>query len=525
MESSDRLSGPSDSRNSETRSGAENPDSGTGTELSVHVTAAEIFPELEALADGAREELLLSFRIFDPKTKLRTPALRDRGLDDWGDLLALVVRRGVRLRLVVTDFDPLFASDLHRLSWSTASGIVNRVTGDAEVLIAPHGQEVGWIWRRALILQVAEKLRELKREAQNRLTPVQRKVLKSRPFLWPVSLHQKVAVADGRVAIVGGLDLNERRWDDNDHDRPAEETWHDVSARVEGSFAGAVRAHVVDTWNAAIEAGASSVDGRATPLEAPVREQGTSELRLVRTVSTARNGPFGFGPAPHLTENEDVTLQGIAAARRHIYIESQFLRHRPITRALIAAANRVPDLQLVLLLPPEPERILFGGDDTWDARHAHALQTLSLNDVRDAYGDRVALISPGQNRPASEGFAGALGGAGPIYVHAKVTLIDDTFGMVGSANLNGRSMRWDTEASILFRRPTVIRDLRLKLARKWLGAHLGDQDSTRAEVWNVAARENAARPPEERQGFVMPYPLGRGRRFARYLPLLPDEMF
>ena len=84
---------------------------------------------------------------------------------------------------------------------------------------------------------------------------------------------------------------------------------------------------------------------------------------------------------------------------------------------------------------------MFGGAKGWDARHAHALQMRALDDLRDAFGSRVALISPGQREAATEGFSRALGGAGPIYVHAKVTLIDDDFGLVGSANLNGRSMR------------------------------------------------------------------------------------
>ncbi len=39
-----------------------------------------------------------------------------------------------------------------------------------------------------------------------------------------------------------------------------------------------------------------------------------------------------------------------------------------------------------------------------------------------------------------------LGGAPMIYVHAKVSIFDRSAAIVSSANLNGRSLRWDTEA-------------------------------------------------------------------------------
>ncbi len=40
------------------------------------ITAAEGFPALERLAASAQEELVMSFRILDPQTRLRTPELK-----------------------------------------------------------------------------------------------------------------------------------------------------------------------------------------------------------------------------------------------------------------------------------------------------------------------------------------------------------------------------------------------------------------------------------------------------------------
>ena len=102
-------------------------------------------------------------------------------------------------------------------------------------------------------------------------------------------------------------------------------------------------------------------------------------------------------------------------------------------------------------------------------------------------------------------------------------LADDHTGIVGSANLNGRSLRWDTEASIRFDTESIITELRRSLARIWLGET--EADITRAATWRKLAERNAALPPERRQGFALPYPLEKVRRFSRLLPILPDDMF
>ena len=39
-------------------------------------------------------------------------------------------------------------------------------------------------------------------------------------------------------------------------------------------------------------------------------------------------------------------------------------------------------------------------------------------------------------------------GGAPIYVHAKITIVDDVQLRIGSANLNNRSMRLDTECDV-----------------------------------------------------------------------------
>ena len=70
-----------------------------------------------------------------------------------------------------------------------------------------------------------------------------------------------------------------------------------------------------------------------------------------------------------------------------------------------------------------------------------------------------------------------------------------------------------------------VAELRNRLAKIWLSDHLGQSDPRRAAVWEKAAQRNAKLEPEDRIGFIMPYPEKRNRRFARFMPILPPEMF
>ncbi|WP_353473142.1 phospholipase D-like domain-containing protein [Salipiger sp. H15] len=489
------------------------------------ITAAEGFPALERLCHAAQHELVMSFRILDPRTRLRSPELRAQGMQTWADLLADVAGRGVTLRMIISDFDPVFTASLHRGAWRSASGFAERLSGDLQILCAPHGQNAGWLWRWAMRGKIARYIAELRQEEETALTPVQHAVLKGAVLLRPVTIHQKFAVADGHACVIGGLDINERRFDTPEHDRPADETWHDVSMQVDDAeFSAVLRAHFDDCWNAALDCDTPCVTGTATRREASGHPQAPQDLRLVRTFSAPCPGAARLSPRATITEHEKTVIAMIGEARRNIYIETQFLRHRPVAEALAKAGARNADLQLVLLMPSFPDRVLYEGNDGWDTRHGHALQTEAVTRVQRAFGDRAAIVSPGQHEAPPEDVPDLLG-SGPIYVHSKVMLVDDRVGLVGSANLNGRSLRWDTEASILFRRPDAVHELQRRLAQTWLGDHLNGRDPVAARTWRQAALANAAHPPEDREGFILPYPQAAGRRFARALPILPADMF
>lgn len=489
------------------------------------ITASEMFPALEEMVLSAQHEVLLAFRIFDARTALRSDAALSRGLKTWADLFAHTAARGVTLRLLLADFDAVFTPDLHRAAWASASRFAGRVTDhpNAEIVCALHDCAPAPLWQAIFAPQIRKRLARLRMTAQEHLTPTQLRALAGEHRLRPVTLHQKFAVVDGTRAIIGGIDVDERRWDDDSHDQRPEDTWHDVSMQLTGGIAPDLRLHFADCWNRARRTCGTVFSATATamaPAPAAARDDGTD---LLRTVSTHHDGLVNFGPVTRVREHEAAHLDAFARAERSIYIESQFFRHMPLADALARRAEERPELNLILVLPTEPERVIFGRDSGMDARHAQALQIRCLDRLRRAFGDRLAIVSPAQPRPAPAGTPKPVAGSGIIYLHSKVTLIDDRIGIVGSANLNGRSLLWDTEASIRFRDADAISTLRRRLGRKWLGQAFGDPD--RADTWTSAARAAAATAPADRLSMILPYPEGRNRRFARYVPILPAAMF
>ncbi|WP_375689286.1 phospholipase D family protein [Pseudooceanicola sp. LIPI14-2-Ac024] len=498
-----------------------------GYSLRSLITAEEMFPDLERLALGAETELLMSFRIFDARTGLRSDEAKELGLATWADLLTHVAERGVKLRILLADFDPIFAGDLHRNAWTSARIFGSRLPDSAELLCALHECRSAPMWKWVFRAAVNKRLRAMRELPPEHLTTLQNRALQGDWDLRPVTLHQKLAVADGRRAIIGGLDVDERRWDTPEHDQRPEETWHDVSLRVEGPPAADIRAHFANCWQRALDDDATRFTEQATPVPDPgkLSRPEPPAPRVIRTVSCRGKGAMQLGAETMLHEHEDAHIAAFARAEHSIYIETQFFRHAPLAEALAEVAARQPRLQLVLLMPTEPDRVIFDGQTGVDSRHAQALQIRCLDILKRAFGDRMMTVSPVQPRKAKNGDPMPLKGGRVVYVHSKVTIVDDHTAIVGSANLNGRSMKWDTEASLMFHDPGEVRDLRERLARIWLDDHYGDGDPDRAATWRRAAEKNAKRAPDERAGFMLPYPEQRNRRFARFLPILPPEMF
>ena len=161
-------------------------------------------------------------------------------------------------------------------------------------------------------------------------------------------------------------------------------------------------------------------------------------------------------------EIEALYVETIARAKHHIYAESQYFASRKVAEAIARRLTEPDGPEIVLINPLEADGWL--AQKAMDTARARLYETLRRLDKRG----RFRIYHPYTK------------GGTPIYVHAKIMIIDDVIFRVGSSNLNNRSMRLDSECDVWIdaSRPTntsaskMIAQIRTGL----LAEHLGCKD-------------------------------------------------
>jgi phosphatidylserine/phosphatidylglycerophosphate/cardiolipin synthase-like enzyme len=251
--------------------------------------------------------------------------------------------------------------------------------------------------------------------------------------------HQKIVVIDDCLAFTGGIDVTADRWDTSDHldgnphrRRPAPGTargrltgpWHDATSMMTGPAARAVAELARERWE-------SGTGERLDPIPEE-RSCWPADIEPMFTdvdVAISRTRPE-HGGMSLVHEIELLWLATIAAARRSIYVESQYFASRRIAEA-IAERLREPDGPDVVVVNPWTADGWLSEKAMGTAR-ARVLQIVREADVHD----RFRLYTPVTEQREH------------IYVHAKVTVVDDRLLRLGSSNVNNRSMGLDTECDL-----------------------------------------------------------------------------
>ncbi|WP_292292205.1 phospholipase D-like domain-containing protein [Marivita sp.] len=488
-------------------------------DFDVLITAEEAWPAFERAVFHARSEVHGSFRVFDLATKLRSDEGRSVG-EDWFDLLAHVIGRGVSITLIVSDFDPIMATDLHELTWKTVRQtaalceVAKARPGQVSIKAELHPARAGALPRGMLLpAALMEKWKKIRARDEDKLD--REAVLLSRrmlPELRTVSHHQKLAVVDDDTLFIGGLDLNERRFDTLDHERPAGETWSDVHLVLRhGPEVAEAKIH--------LESFLDIVAGTAEPL---------ALKHIKRTISAPRRLQFPYlSPRTLLNEIETAHLEAFRSARHLIHLETQFLRSSVIADGLAEAATQNPDLHLLAILPALPETLAFYRDDGVDTRFGMGLQNDAIGTIQEAFGKRATIASPVRPVFAAREDLPVLSGSPIIYVHNKVLVRDDDYALIGSANLNGRSMQWDTEAAVDITAPERLTLLRRRLLNHWWFDDLSDAElrpETLQQSWTDAIARNGVCLPENRTGFLVPYDPDNKAELALSLPGITENL-
>jgi phosphatidylserine/phosphatidylglycerophosphate/cardiolipin synthase-like enzyme len=248
--------------------------------------------------------------------------------------------------------------------------------------------------------------------------------------------HEKIVVVDDEVAFVGGIDftaLSGDRHDSTAHEPDRPLGWHDVATKLRGPVVADVATHFTQRW-------AEVAGERLAPPSTP-EPAGDTAVRLVRTVPErnyrfAPRGEFGI-----LAEY----LRALRSARSLVYLENQFLWSPEVVNVLADLLRTPPQdrFRVVLVLPRRPDN----GADTTRGQ---------LGRLLSADGENGRLLTTTISTHAGQD-------TGPLYVHAKVGIVDDRWLTVGSANLNEHSLFNDTEVNIVTSDPDLARDTRVRL--------------------------------------------------------------
>ncbi|KVK84545.1 hypothetical protein WS90_11160 [Burkholderia cepacia] len=303
------------------------------------------------------------------------------------------------------------------------------------------------------------------------------------------SHHQKLVAIDDRLAFVGGLDLTRARWDTPAHaagdPRRRDEhgmpygPFHDVQAMFDGDAAAAIGEQARARWlhacgrpiaiRAQRHLDRPDDDGDPWP---PGTRVDVRDVRLGIAYTAPRHG--GREPVRHVRALVEDTIR---AAHRHLYVENQYFTAAVVRETLSARLADVHGPDVTVVAP----RVQSGWlqEATMGVLRARLHATLA---AADRFG-RYRLLYP-----HVDGL-----GDGCVNVHSKLAIVDDECLMIGSANLNNRSMLLDTECCVAL---VAAGDARIRAAiagmrARLLGEHLGMAPAAVAEALAGAERPNA----------------------------------
>ncbi len=345
-----------------------------GHEVELLESGAQYFPALEREIDAARENVFLETYIFEDDPSGRR----------IGEALARAARRGVRVHVVVDGFG------------------TQRIHPDREGALREAG----------VLLEVFRP--ERKRFALNRQR-LRR-------------MHRKLAVVDGRVAFVGGINVLDDHYDPNHG--ALENPRLDYAVRVRGPLVAQAHVAAARLWweTATVNRVARAGERRgapAEPLHLPesVRSDIASSGNLRASLMLRDN-------LRHRRTIERAYLRAIGRSRREVLIAcAYFFPGGRFRRALLAAARRGVRV-----------RLLLQGRVEYALPH-YASQALYEPWLRAG----IEIIEYRRS-----------------FLHAKVAVIDD-WATVGSSNIDPFSLLLAREANVAVHDAGFARLLRARL--------------------------------------------------------------
>ncbi|MBB3083528.1 phospholipase D family protein [Geodermatophilus sabuli] len=273
------------------------------------------------------------------------------------------------------------------------------------------------------------------------------------------SHHQKLVVLRHRddpsrdVAFAGGIDLCHSRRDDATHagdpqplamaraygERPP---WHDVQLMLRGPAVAVLDTVFRERWEDPTNADSGNplawvhdrlrharLDPPPLPPQLPPPpEAGPHVVQTLRTYPAIRP-PYDFAPRGERSVARGYS-KAVRRATRLVYLEDQYMWSGEVARLFAEALRDNPRLHLVVVVPRVPDQ-----DGAFAERPQYVGRWQAIEMCRRAGRDRVHVFDV-ENQEGT-----------PVYVHAKVCVVDDVWASVGSDNFNRRSWTHDSELS------------------------------------------------------------------------------
>lgn len=218
--------------------------------------------------------------------------------------------------------------------------------------------------------------------------------------------HRKILVIDGKVAFTGGINLA----DEYINQKNRFGHWKDVGIMVKGDAVERFTYMFLEMWN-----------------ESERQTEDYGKYRLPEDASVSGDGyaiPYSVCPLGPERVGERVYLDIINTAHTYVHIMTPYLiLDYQMLMALIYAANR--GVEVIIIMPHVP-----------DKKYAFMLAKTYYNQLLEA-GVRICEYEPG-------------------FVHAKVFVSDDVKAVVGTVNLDYRSLYHHFECGLVLYRNSQV---------------------------------------------------------------------
>ena len=222
--------------------------------------------------------------------------------------------------------------------------------------------------------------------------------------------HRKIAVIDGKIAYTGGINLA----DEYINEKLRFGHWRDCAVRLQGAAAESFTAMFLQTWHL------------LSKTREPLRD-----LIADRDTSTPSDGwvqPYADSPMDKIHTGERIYMHAISRSQKSLYITTPYMTvGEEMIAALKWCAQSGVDVRIFTPGIPDKKVVFF-------TTRSYYRELLSA-------GVKIYEYTPG-------------------FIHSKMVVSDDDFCMIGSTNMDFRSLYLNYECGACFYGSKMIADVK-----------------------------------------------------------------